>query len=265
MTKHFLTIFFTVLSTVGLKAQVLDQSKLECEYRFTWIQDTTKRDLKKEDFMILKVGDKVSEFYSFYTFRVDSAIQADKNNGASAAEMLGKVGSYGKKGASYHIFTNFPSGKITVTDKVGLDNFKYEEPIVQNWKIQTDKATINSYAAQKAVCTFSGRQYTAWFTTEIPMAIGPWKFSGLPGLILKVEDTRGDFKFEMIGLRQLKNGLPIQIGEKAYIATSKEKFQKLLSKFYQDPISYLNANSGVKITPVDGTRKRSRPYNPIEL
>lgn len=265
MTKYYLIILITALSVKSLKAQVLDKEKLECEYKLTWVADTTKRSIKKEDFMILKVGDKVSEFYSYNTFRVDSAIQTDLSKGMSAVEMLGKRASYGKKGVDYHIFKNYPSGMITVTDKVGNDNFKYDEPLSQKWQIQPQKEKINNYAAQKATCTFGGRQYTAWFTTEIPVATGPWKFNGLPGLILSVEDKTGDFKFELLGLHQVKNATPIALPQKPFISTTKENFLKVVARYHKDPIAYLNASSTVKITPANPNQAKSRPYNPMEL
>lgn len=33
---------------------------------------------------------------------------------------------------------------------------------------------------QKATCDFAGRKWIAWFTTEIPIQDGPYKFYGLP-------------------------------------------------------------------------------------
>lgn len=35
--------------------------------------------------------------------------------------------------------------------------------------------------------------YTSWYAPEIALNKGPWKFNGLPGLILKVEDSKGDY------------------------------------------------------------------------
>lgn len=266
ITLKVMTYLYAGLITFNIaNAQVIDSEKLTCQYKLTWIPDTNKRSVIKEDFMILRIGDKISDFYSYNTYRVDSAIQADKKKNISGERMLSKGVNYGRKGVTYHIIKNYPQGKITVTDKVATDDYKYQETIKQDWIILSDKLTIKGYSAQKAVCNFSGRRYIAWFTTEIPVASGPWKFSGLPGLIIKVEDSKGDFKFELIGIQQVKKDIPIQIAVKTYLTTTKENFQKLTAKFHKDPISYINQNTGMKISGSNVNQLRSLPYNPMEL
>ena len=49
--------------------------------------------------------------------------------------------------------------------------------------------SIMGYDCRKATVEFAGRNYTAWFTPEIPLPFGAYKFGGLPGLILKIEDA----------------------------------------------------------------------------
>jgi len=60
-------------------------------------------------------------------------------------------------------------------------------PLIQ-WKIIDETKEIGTFTAQKATAAFRGRDYTAWFTSEIPLPYGPWKLQGLPGMILEAYD-----------------------------------------------------------------------------
>lgn len=266
MKRSILTLLPLLLFLNLSKAQVIGKVKIECRYKLTSIRDTAKRGEKSVDFMILKIGENVSEFYSYNTYRIDSAIKEERKRRVAGIKTPDVMATLGRKGASYHILKNYPSGKTTVIDRVVKDYFKYEETAGQDWKIEPDKTVINGYSAQKATCTFSGRQYTAWFTADIPVSNGPWKFSGLPGLILKVEDKDGDYKFEMLGLRQIKDDSVIEIAAKPYINTTKDNVQNLTAKYHKHPFAYINENTDMKISGY-GTEiaNRSIPYNPIEL
>lgn len=60
------------------------------------------------------------------------------------------------------------------------------------WTIDTATKRIGDFNCIKARCFFRGRNYTAWYTPDIPLAMGPWKLGGLPGLIVEVEDDNKD-------------------------------------------------------------------------
>lgn len=66
------------------------------------------------------------------------------------------------------------------------------------------------YTCTKAITTFRGREYVAWFTDDIPIQNGPWKFCGLPGLIVKVNDTQNNYTYELEGV-DLKEPFDISI------------------------------------------------------
>jgi len=68
-----------------------------------------------------------------------------------------------------------------------------ENPFLWKWKLINEKKTIGSFICKKASIKFRGREYIAWYTMDIPVSFGPWKFKGLPGLILEVYDTEKVF------------------------------------------------------------------------
>jgi len=71
---------------------------------------------------------------------------------------------------------------------LGFDYVK-DNTIDIPWDITEETKMIGIYKVQKATAHFRGRDYTAWFTSQIPLPYGPWKLVGLPGLILEAYDT----------------------------------------------------------------------------
>jgi GLPGLI family protein len=63
---------------------------------------------------------------------------------------------------------------------------------------------IGDYQTQKAETKFGGRTWYAWFTQQVPLQDGPYKFSGLPGLIVKVQDAKGDYSFDLMQTKKLR-------------------------------------------------------------
>lgn len=66
------------------------------------------------------------------------------------------------------------------------------------WSISSEKKEILGYLCYKAKVSFRGREYIAWFTNEIPISVGPWKFSGLPGVILEIKDVSNIIEFTCV-------------------------------------------------------------------
>lgn len=85
-----------------------------------------------------------------------------------------------------------------------MDEYKVSDGRKIDWKILPDQQKIGEFNAQKAVGNFAGRQWIAWFTTEIPIQDGPYKFNGLPGLIVKIEDRTNSHSFVLKEVKRLK-------------------------------------------------------------
>lgn len=63
------------------------------------------------------------------------------------------------------------------------------------WIWSDQSRTIEGYTCHRATCRFAGREWEVWFTAEIPVDGGLWKFNGLPGLILEARDTQTHYRF----------------------------------------------------------------------
>lgn len=94
-------------------------------------------------------------------------------------------------------YSDFSAKKMSFREIVVHKAFLVEEPewIDFKWKLIKETKRIGNFSCQKAETLFRGRKYTAWYTRAIPIPYGPWKFHGLPGLILEVYDETGEVKF----------------------------------------------------------------------
>src|SRR5690625_1098619 len=110
-----------------------------------------------------------------------------------------------------------------------------------NWHI--DAATtkkIGAYKAQKATVKFRGRTYRAWFTPEIPAFFGPWKFTGLPGLILEIEDQTQTYQWVVTHIETRDRDL-------SGIKISYENPAKMSLKEYVDKVDRYNKQQAARL------------------
>lgn len=226
----------------------LANSTLECTYDYNYVTDTLDRTKTKSDVMILQTGGAVSKFYSYTTFRVDSLVAT----AVSADAIMANIGNY-VGGERWSVYKNHSTGKISTTDKIGMDYYLVEEPLEpQAWRITGETRTIQGYACQRADCDYRGRRWVAWFTPEIPISEGPWKLSGLPGLILEAADSRGDHSFSLSGLRRVDDG-SVSWPKHQYMKANRRDYLRTARKFIENPMGMV-ARSGaiVKVMTSDG-------------
>lgn len=119
----------------------------------------------------------------------------------------------------YFITKNIPEQKVYYHDKIVGKQIYYQEDRPIKWEISNVMEKQNGYSAQKAVVHFGGRVWTAWFTKDIPVSDGPYKFSGLPGLIVKLEDDKGDYKFDLVQRISINNAFEEPISPDAKLST----------------------------------------------
>lgn len=86
--------------------------------------------------------------------------------------------------------------KLTHNEFLFEDEYVYHETLDLDWTLYEQTKIIKGYNCKKATVSYGGRFWTAWYTTEIPLNAGPYKFKGLPGLIMKVTDYTNSYDFE---------------------------------------------------------------------
>ncbi len=120
----------------------------------------------------------------------------------------------------------------------------YIDPVKFNWNILSDKEKIGSYNTQKATTEFGGRKWTAWFSSDLPFQDGPYKFYGLPGLIVKIEDEGKNYSWELKGNKKVENFEELSYietispgGSPKRVDVSREKFETSIADFKKDPFA----------------------------
>lgn len=101
----------------------------------------------------------------------------------------------------YH-YKNYPTNSITTYIELKTPRMITEKYEKQQWQLLDSTRNISGYPCKLAVCQFRGRTYKAWYTTEIEIEEGPWKFHGLPGLIVEIADIWDHYHFTLIGMRR---------------------------------------------------------------
>jgi len=266
MKTFYLTLIILSINFRGFSQNKLqDDFKYKITYNLTYNLDSTSLEKPKSELMILYFGDNLSLFSS-RAKTLANPIVVRGNSGHTSRSALTKF--------HYEILKDIRTDKLYYTLQIPKmqDQFYYiQNKNLFNWNILEETKQIKGYKVQKATTSFAGRNYIAWFSPEIPIAEGPYKFNGLPGLILEISDTANDYVFEFIGLEKKSPKLPYKINLKQYVKTEKEELLDLWHRYRSDPFTYAN-NPNVKISPENHkkylkywTEMLKKENNPLEL
>tara|TARA_R110002049_G_scaffold161575_2_gene327171 strand:- start:3191 stop:3997 length:807 start_codon:yes stop_codon:yes gene_type:complete len=258
--------FLFILVTSQVFSQIDEYSKSAFIYKLTHQSDSTDINSIRSENMLLLIGKEVSQFESYNKYKRDSLLSTIKNVPIQNFS-ISDIPTAPRTKIHYKILKNYPKDSITVYDNIFTDKFEYVELKKINWKIYADTLTINGYKSQKAVTSYGGRNYEAWFTTQIPIPDGPYKFCGLPGLIIKISDSKKHYVFEMTRISKNKFKMSNSFLFKKPLLTDKETFLKKLKESKDNAINRM-AEMGFTVADESKQqvkRKMKALNNPIEL
>jgi GLPGLI family protein len=258
--KFIFTLFLFSFTALPLNAQYfspygrdiaskkpIGSYNLSVTYNFTYIRDTTNK-RRKIDIEKLEIGKEFSRYYSVLAEQQDSSV-CNALNTANGKGHSSNMFFYSGQPERYEdIYLNYPKkGTLTCRTELFDTDYEYTESLPHfKWSFKDGFEEIMGYKCKIATTTFRGRSYEVWFTEEIPTTYGPWKFNGLPGLIMKVTDDKGWFIWEATGISQEIGNIYIydpaygktKGHEKFFIKKITRKQLRALQKMeWDDPIS----------------------------
>lgn len=181
------------------------------------------------------------------------------------------------------------SSKNINFEMIGWDLYSFQTDDKIVWKLSKETKAYQNLSLQKATTNFGGRKWEAWFTKEFPFSEGPYKFQGLPGLIILLKDDKGQYNFSFIKNEKLEktyntaNFLEDRYGNPP-LSVNEKMFIKKKMEYYNDPyheariklnegttqsydINGVRYTKGSDLTPLTKTEQEyiRKNNNPIEI
>lgn len=276
-----LTVAFAQPKLDKNRFAVIDNSIFDCIYEYQVTSSDKRGEIFTDSYnTILQVGSKSTKFWDYNIFLADSvsyiASKASEQEKKNYTDRVMKS----RNVLEMTIFQDYPSGSITVNDVITPNYYTYTEPSgVLNWELSSDTLSVCGHLCNKATTSYGGREWIVWYTGEVPVSMGPWKFAGLPGLVLQAQDSESIHLFKAIAIR--KNSIPIYFEKQAgRVKITRDKFVENKIDFEKDPMKNIpveaignmqvykyGSGSNDKTAYINGVRLIMRPngYIPLEL
>ncbi|KAF2520200.1 GLPGLI family protein [Flavobacterium salilacus subsp. salilacus] len=209
MNKFFLIIILYCNLSLCLNAQ--NKENIQVEY-----QIFNNTDSPNTLFATLFTDKKITIFFEKYSTQ---AFDLENSEGVVTRKPLNLFEPYTKID---HI-----NKKVFLFEPINSINYLVEDNYTKlEWEISDETKEIAAYECVKATTNFRGRKWVAWFTPEIPLPYGPWKFHGLPGLIIEAYDIEGVYTMRAVKIEFKRDNI------------FDKDFTKLYKTKNNEPISY---------------------------
>ena len=216
---RFITILVLLCVALGANAkkeQEYPRARIKVGYNYNnkFLRGNDGVVVEKKTPFILLANQEQSKFYCPSTEYRDSLLSTPSGRAKESQMFDAAVAAYVQNrdrsamdGVVYHsrlyVTKDFAKSVSTTYDQAGMGECGYyDEPFSEiDWLIVEDSTkTILDYQCIMATTDYHGRKWTVWFTPEIPMQDGPWKFCGLPGLIMEASESSGQHSFTATGI-----------------------------------------------------------------
>lgn len=198
--RKILILPLLILYSLFYSQKIKFESDLQIVYNLDFKPDSTQA--RRTDNIVtlyINKGTQSSIFQDDKKAKIDSIIASQKFTHLSSLPLFK---------TNHVIFKDLKKAKMTYSEIIDGVNFGYDESISDiKWKLNNEKKDVLGYECFKAETIFHGRNYIAWYTKDIPISEGPYKFTGLPGLILEIYDNKENFHYKAIAIINKPNNI----------------------------------------------------------
>ena len=249
-------IIFLLICLAGIAAGAQQKADIEVSYSEISFFENGKE--RKHKYHLL-ANARQSKFFNPRSEEIDSMLStpeglADFKKAQEAAmrAMMAQgsidVANLPRKVESVYVLKSSADSIMTVYDILGADEaVYYTEPYSEmTWVVGDSTRTVSGYECIQAETDYHGRHWTAWFTPEIPIHDGPWKFHGLPGLILQVKAAGGEYGYVAEGIEKSEKAINGIYGADKYDKRDRKEILRAKRAMRDNPVGRLRAK-GIKV------------------
>lgn len=201
------------------------------EYQITSRPDSNSK-ARKSEYMLLLFNNSVSGYRSVTGYLLDSVKNTPDYLMKSPMERMQVMTGYPTHHDEY-ILIETAKKMVTVTTKANMNPVihpQYNENVDLQWKLINENKIINKIACSKAEVFAFGRKWVAWYSDQHPVPFGPYKFYGLPGLIVDIRDETESYSFVLNKLRQSPTEYAVENAYDNISVMNKKQVVELVNK-----------------------------------
>lgn len=236
------------------------------KYNFTYVPDSLNQSIKNSEEMVLITNDSSYIFTTNKYFEMDTLSMIDINDLKVNPQLLSKLDAYD---VNYYndvkLYFKKDSNQYFTHTNLNALKYKFSEDANSiKWNLINDSKKINDYNVKKATTSLYGREWIAWYTENIPVAYGPYKFKDLPGLILELHDSKNQFKFELNSLEVDTTTYATLFTDIETINSTKADFINVTKKYreYPEKITIKTGDSPLKdLEKVEKKKQELKRFN----
>ena len=245
--KFNIFLLFLILLPFTIKAQTY-KAIYKIEFASNLLNLTH---IKKERAILMIDGNTQSTFTTENVYKQDSLKKLIEKGQINAHELMND--KYPRSSFKHFVDKKYETQDMRISNVLVVDNYIYNQKNELNWQLFSDTLKIKNYVCNKATTSNEGRKYTAWYTPEIPISDGPYKFWGLPGLILKIYDSENHYTFTLESFEKYEGKqYDIPFGTIKSFEVSYDEFKQKSQEVTENPRKAFELERNMRITSIDG-------------